>query len=106
MLAHEISVGSDAAYGIARRQQSGGAQLIGDTPEVEMFQAALGEILPLGDSLGRQMALHHCAVDSSNTQIYRQGYSHGSTPYDNHLVTLFQCNLPRGIHDAAECSQT
>ena len=47
--AQQMAVGRELADRIARRHHAGGAQFVGDAPEMEVLQRALGQVLALRD---------------------------------------------------------
>jgi hypothetical protein len=89
----QAAIGNDPAHGIFGRQDSRGAQLIGDTPDIEMLDRALGEILALGNALRLGSALHEGARYSAQPELDRKRHADRSATHDDDLVTFVHAPL-------------
>src|SRR5262249_21947311 len=89
----------DAAHRIFGRQHARGAQFVGNAPEVEMLDRALGQVLPLGDALRLEAALHQCAVDAALAELDRERDADRASGDDDDLMpfghALFWWGLQR-----------
>ncbi len=99
VLAHEIAVSGDFPDGIARRHGSRRAQFVGDAPEMEVLQRALGKILPLGNVLQRAPALDERTRNAAHSQSHRERGADGAAAHNNYLVILFHA-LPHFFNPA------
>ncbi len=97
VLAHQVAVGRDRADGVAGWEEAGGAQLVGDAPEVEVLQSARREVLALGDALGGEASFHQGAGDVAPAQLDGQGHAHRSPADDDHRVAPLHLTSSRAV---------
>ena len=72
VFAREIAVGGDFADRIAARHQTRGAQRLVEAPEIEMFERALGQPLPLRDVGETGAAFDDDAGDAAQAEVERE----------------------------------
>ena len=88
VLAHQIFVGDDAAGRHLGRQQAGGAHLVDATPEIEMLEGALRQVLATRHVVHALAPLDQNGRHAPLGEINRQADPHRSAANDDDLSTL------------------
>ena len=81
----QAAIGGDFADRVAARHGAGGAQLVVETPEIEMLQRALGKPLPRGDVRQSRARFHDHAGDAAHAEIERERRAHGACAHNNDI---------------------
>ncbi len=94
IFAHQVPVGSHSADEVTFGHNAGPPQLVHDSPQVEVLQGALGEVLPLRELLRLKMTSHHQAVDASQPEVHSHGNADWPSTRDDHLISFCHRSLP------------
>ena len=86
MAARQVAVGDDEVPGEIGRRRARGAQPVGDAPEMEMFERALGEVLPLGNVVVAAPPLDQRAGDPAQPEIDGERQTHRPAADDGDLT--------------------
>src|SRR5262249_22900101 len=87
----QVTVGHDSVHRVSGWQTARRAQLIRDAPEIEVFDCALGQILPFWNPLRFETAFHEDARYAAQPKVDCQGHANRASAHDDDLVPFLHC---------------